>query len=113
MENYPTDEADKEKYPTAEKIGDVLTTDWISAKLKIIRTDFRKAIDKGKRSGGRRVVFTFFDLCQQLWGGSPAVTAKENSIDCQGAHLEESFSPSTSDGKNCNGTSIDMPMLTH
>ena len=79
VENYPRDEVDKEKYPNAEKIGEVLTKDRISAKLKIIRADFRKAIDKGKRSGGGRVVFTFFDLCEQLWGGSPAVTAIENS----------------------------------
>ena len=51
--------------------------------------------DKGKGSGGGRVVFTFFDMYEQLWGGSPAVPAIENSIDSQGVHLEESFSPST------------------
>ena len=58
-------------------------------------------------------MFTFFNLCEQLWGGSPAVTAIENSIDSQAAHLEESFPPSANDATNCNGTSIDMPMLTH
>ena len=111
--NYPTDEVDKEKFGNGEKIGEVLTKDWISAKLKIIRADFRKAIDKGKRSGGERVVFTFFDLCEQLWGGNPAFTAIENRIDSQGAYLEESFSSLTSDATNCNDTSIDMSMLTH
>lgn len=49
----------------------------------------------------------------QLWGGSPPVTAIENSIDSQGVHLEESFSPSTSDATSCNDTSIDMPKLIH
>ena len=49
VKNYPRDEVDKEKYPNAEKIGEVLTKARISAKLKIIRADFRKAIDKGKK----------------------------------------------------------------
>ena len=111
-ENYPTGKVDKEKYPNGEKIGKVLTKDQISAMLKIICTDFRKAIDQGKRGGSGRVVSTFFDLCEQLWEGSPAVTAIENSIDSQRAHLEESFSSSTSDAANCNDTSIDMPTLT-
>ena len=113
MENYLSREADKENNPNAQKIGELLTKNWISAKLKIFRSDFCKAIHKEKRSGGRRVVLTFFYLCEQLWGCSPAFTAIENSIDSQGAHLEESFSPSTSDDTNCNNTLIDMPMLTH
>ena len=41
--------------------------------------DFRKAVDAGKRSGGGRVVFTFFNLCENLWGGSPAVTSISNN----------------------------------
>ena len=113
MENYLSMEVDKENNPNAPIIGELLTKDRISAKLKIFRADFCKAIDKEKRSGGRRVVFTFFNLCEQLWGCSPAFTAIENSIDSPGAHLEESFSPSTSDDTNCNNTLIDMPMLTH
>ena len=112
-ENYPTGKVDKEKYPNGEKIGKVLTKDQISAILKIICTDFCKAIDKGKRGGSGRVVFTFFDLCEQQWEGSPAITAIENSIDSQGAHLVESFSSSTCDATNCNDTSTDMPTLTH
>ena len=87
VENYSADEVDKEKYPNGKKIGEVLTKDRISAKIKIIRADFCKAIDKGKRISGRRVVFTFFDLREQLWGGSPAATTIENSLDSQGAHL--------------------------
>ena len=60
------------------------------------------------------MVFTFFDLFEQLWEGSPAVTAIENSIDYQREQLEESFfSPSASNATNCNDTSIDMLMLTH
>ena len=64
VENYPTGEVDKEKYPNGGNIGKVLTKDRISEKLKIICADFRKGIDKGKRSGSGRVVFTFFDMCE-------------------------------------------------
>ena len=62
---------------------EIVTTDRISTKIKIIRTDFRKAVDSGKKSGGGRVVFTFYSLCQSLWGSSPAVNSIPNSIDSQ------------------------------
>ena len=62
---------------------EIVTTDRILAKIKIIRTDFRKAVDSGKKSGGGRVVFTFYSLCQSLWGSSPAVNSIPNSIDSQ------------------------------
>ena len=90
-------------------MGEVLTKDRVSAKLKIIHADCCKAIDKRKRSDRGRVVLTFFDPREKLWGGDLAVTAIKNSTDCQRAHFEESFSPSTSDATNCNDTSIDMP----
>ena len=45
-------------------------------------------------------------------GDSPAVTAIEHIIYSQGAHLEESFSPSTSDAANFYNTYIDTWMLT-
>ena len=51
-----------------------LNKDCITAKLTSIRTGFKKAADVGKKSGGGRVVFTIYDLCVNLWGGSPAVT---------------------------------------
>ena len=62
---------------------EIVTTDRILAKIKIIRTDFRKAVDSGKKSGGGRVVFTFYSLCQSLWGSSPAANSIPNSIDSQ------------------------------
>ena len=45
-------------------------------------------------------------------GDSLAVIAIEHSIYSQGEHLEESFSPSTSDVTNCYDTYIDTRMLT-
>ena len=61
----------------------IVTKDRIWAKIKIIRTDFRKAMDSGKKSGGGRDVFTFYSLCRSLWGSSPTVNNIPNSIDSQ------------------------------
>lgn len=67
MQNYPTNGVGKEKYSNGEKIGEAFTKGRISTKLKKFTADFYKAIDKGKRSNSGRVVFTFFDMCEQLW----------------------------------------------
>ena len=53
----------------------------MSAKLKKIRAQFKKAVGCGKKSGGGRIVFTFYTICQNVWGNSPAVTAIGNSVD--------------------------------
>ena len=83
IDRYPTEEADIERFPNRAKVEEIVTTDRISAKIKIIRVYFRKAVDSGKKSGGGRVVFTFYSLCQSLWGSSPAVNSIPNSIDSQ------------------------------
>ena len=43
-----------------------LNKDRITGKLKSIRTGFKKVVDAGKKSGGGRLVLTFFDLCTNL-----------------------------------------------
>ena len=53
----------------------------VTAKLKSIRSGFKKAIDCNKKSGGGRVVFTFFNYCKDLCSGCSAVTSIQNSID--------------------------------
>ena len=57
-----------------------LNKDRITAKLKSIRTGFKKAADAGKKSGCR-VVFMFYDLCANLWGGLEAVTRLPFGVD--------------------------------
>ena len=52
----------KEKYPKKEKINKEL----VAAKLKSMRSGFRKVIDCSKRKGEGHVVFTFFDFCNDL-----------------------------------------------
>ena len=63
----------------------LLNKDRITAKLKSIRIiGFKKAADAGKKRGGGRVVFTFYDLCVNLWGGLPAVTSLPFRVDTFG-----------------------------
>ena len=53
----------------------LLNKDRITAKLKsIIQTDFKKAVDTGKKSVCGRLVSTFYDLFTNFLGGSPVVT---------------------------------------
>ena len=80
IKNYPK-AGDPEKYPNYDIIEAVITKEMVSAKLKKIRTQFKKAVDCGKKSGGGRFVFTFYTICQNIWGNSPAVTAIGNSVD--------------------------------
>lgn len=47
----------------------------ITSKVKKVHSDYKKAADLGKRSGGRRIIMTFYDLCQDIWAGSPATTS--------------------------------------
>ncbi len=49
--------------------------------MKAIRSKFRAAIDSGRKSGHGRVVLLFFDICQDIWGGSPATTTIPTGIE--------------------------------
>ena len=49
-----------------------MTQKWLTDKLKAIRNKYRQAVDAKKKSGFGRVVMLFFELCEEVWGGSPA-----------------------------------------
>ena len=53
----------------------------ITTKLKSIRAKYRGAVDTGRRSGHGRVILLFFELCGQIWGGSPATTSMSSGIE--------------------------------
>ena len=74
---YPED---PEKFPNKSTI----TKERITAKS--IRTGFKKAADAGQKSGAERIVFMFFDLCKNLWGGSPAVTSLSFGVETSSNH---------------------------
>ena len=52
----------------------------IAEKLKTTRKGCRKACDSGRKSGGGRIILTFYGLCENLLGGSPAVNSLPNAI---------------------------------
>ena len=60
-EQYP--EVEDEKFSSNSDL-DSITKERVSAKLKSIRTNFKKAVDTGKRSGGGRIISMFYELCE-------------------------------------------------
>ena len=44
----------------------MISKDRVAAKLKKIRQDYKKAADTKRKSGGGRVVFVFYDLCETI-----------------------------------------------
>ena len=49
--------------------------------MKSIRKNYRKALDSGRKSGGGRIVATFFDICGEIWSGSLATEAISMGIE--------------------------------
>ena len=58
-----------------------LTKAILTTKLKNIRTKYRKAVDAGKKSGYGRVILIFNELCEKIWGGSPATTQIQGGVE--------------------------------
>ena len=79
LEKYPENE--KEKFPRGSDAARSFNKERIQNKLKRIKLNFRKAVDKGRRSGGGRVVTTFYDECCEIWSGAPAVESISGGIE--------------------------------
>ena len=62
-EQYP--EVEDEKFLRSNDL-DSITKELVSAKLKLIRTNFKTAVDTWKRGGGGRIIFTFYELCKRI-----------------------------------------------
>ena len=60
---------------------DVFTKDKVVAKVKQIRVKYRKAPNFKRKSGSGRVVSFFYDLCIEIWSGSPATEAINSGIE--------------------------------
>ena len=75
-EDYPV--TSSEEYPhTREE----MTKERVAAKLKKIQAAYKKAVDAKRKSGGGRVVMTFYDICNDIWGGCPSINSLEDGID--------------------------------
>lgn len=87
-----------------------VTKQILSAKLKNIRLKFRQTIDSRRRSGHGRVVMLYFEICQKIWGGSPAAEQVSGGIEsCDLTEASETIpessleSPATVDDSDTSG----------
>ena len=81
-EHYPSSQEEsaeiEKEYPHKKE---EITKAILTSKLKNIRLKFRQAIDSGKRSGHGRVVLLYFEICESIWGGSPATSTILSGIE--------------------------------
>nr|XP_055044696.1 uncharacterized protein LOC129431004 [Misgurnus anguillicaudatus] len=88
LEQYPSET--NQDFPHVKQ---EITRAHLTTKLKAIRGKYRNSVDTGRRSGHGRVVLLYFELCEQVWGGSPATTTIASGIETD--ELEDSVAPSS------------------
>ncbi|KAE8289467.1 hypothetical protein D5F01_LYC11168 [Larimichthys crocea] len=89
LKKYPSET--NEEFP---HVKEDITQANLTTKMKAIRGKYRNAVDTGRRSGHGRVVLLYLELCEKVWGGSPATTTIASDIETN--ELEDSASPATS-----------------
>ena len=81
----------------------------LTSKLKAIHRTYRQAVDSGRRSGHQRVVMFYFELCERVWGGSPATEQISSGLETadldddsanSSVNSTNSHSLATEDGQN-------------
>ncbi|XP_033991287.1 uncharacterized protein LOC117486824 [Trematomus bernacchii] len=77
-----------------------ITQGQLTAKLKQVRIKYRQAVDLGRRSGQGRVVYMFFELCEQIWGGSPAMHPHSSGVETGDLLDMEESSPGPSSSQS-------------
>ncbi len=91
-----------------------ITKQILSTKLKNIRLKYRHAVDSGRRSGHGRVVLLYYELCERIWGGSPATDQIEGGLETgdidptsSESVIEQSPESPVSQGESCGSNSSD------
>ncbi|KAG7271708.1 hypothetical protein CRUP_001292 [Coryphaenoides rupestris] len=97
----------------------------VTTKLKAIRYKYRLALHSGRQTGHGRVILIFFDLCKNIWSGSPGGSSP--GVVDSSPRPPAPDSPGTSDAtarslpppvvrqRRCStrvGVSLSTPMLT-
>ena len=111
VEHYPTPEEAKALGKEYPHLKTQMTKAILTSKLKTIRQKYRLAVNDGRRSSHGRVVLLFFELCEQIWGGSPASTTISSGIETTElsemcTDSEESSFSSSSSTPDCSISSI-------
>ncbi|XP_056152437.1 uncharacterized protein LOC130126821 [Lampris incognitus] len=87
-ERYPSPEeamAMGKEYPHKKY---ELTKGQLTSKVKAIRMRYRQAVNLGRKRSRGRVVLLYFDLCESIWGGSPATHAISEGIETSDVVVE-------------------------
>ena len=87
----------------------LFTRERVTSKIKDIRKKYKKAVDSGKKSGGGRTVATFYDVCNNIWGGCPATTSLEHGVDTADFEVIDI----TADMPDVNPRSVSHPIVAH
>ena len=53
----------------------------MTSKLKAIRIKLREAVDSNRQSGHGWVIMLYYELCEKVWGGSPATQKIEGGLE--------------------------------
>ena len=79
----------------------------VSSKIKAVSGNYRKAVDTGRQGGGVHVVATFYDLCLEIWAGSPATEPIASGVEssCHNTNNDSYNEPVDFNPRNDDGTS--------
>ena len=78
VQKYPKGKS--EEFPHSNDEA-AFTEERITAKIRKVKNNFRKALDSGRRSGGGRLVFTLYEDCSAIWSGCPSAESIAGGIE--------------------------------
>ena len=108
--NYPKNEDSGllcEAFPNKGNTG-IFTKERILRKIKRIKSSYRKAVDNGRKSGCGKVVATFYDECNEIWSGSPAVESIAGGVESSSLENESLLYISQPSGSSSSGSVPDL-----
>ena len=85
-----------EKFPRISKT-ELITKERMSARPEKMREDYKKSVDRGRKSGRGRVVFTLYDLCESFCGGVLQQSSVDTVIDSSSASVQDEPADSVTD----------------
>lgn len=88
-----------------------VTKQIFTTKLKNIRLKYRQAVNSERRSGHGRVVLLYYELCEKVWGGSPATEQLDKGLESIDLTIssDSEMTPPTSNSSTTNSTHCDDP----
>ena len=85
-----------EKFPRICKT-ELITKERMSARPEKMREDYKESVDRGRKSGRGRVVFTLYDLCESFCGRVLQQSSVDTGIDSSSASVQDESADSVTD----------------